>query len=736
MKKQFSLTFIAALLMVSSTFSQQINLVNPTMTPVQAVEDVLLGAGINAFNITYNGSAVNANTPQQSVREFNNGTSGFPIPSGVFLGTYGASNVSSDADLNAIATGTGNPTNGVVIEFDFVPSGDTLSFNYIFASAEYAGYTCDDVNDVFGFFISGPGITGPYSNNAVNIATVPNSNNIPVSINTVNSGSPTGLGTASTCAAADPNWQANSQYFTTAYSSSMSSLPSSPLFNGSTVVLPANSSLTCNDTFHIKIAIANVQDQSHDSGVFLEANSFSSGGVDISIETNTAVSDSLLFEGCTEAEGTVHFTRPPNQTSDTLVIYFDVTGTATQGTDFPDLAPGDSVVFYPGQDSIVLTINPINDNTFEGPESVIISAFSVTPCGDTVYSEGIIWIDDEPYSTVTSTDTTLLCANDSVPLWATTEGGFPPYTYSWSNGETGANTFGSVWDNGMTEFIVTSTDACGFEYVDTARVQLNQTLKIDSLVQYPANCGMADGAVVGFGHQPGYTGTPVFTWQGPGANNPSQVSASAWPNKPSGWYYFTITDDVCSVTDSIFLEQNPPPTASFDADPEMGAAPLDVTFTNTSDPASSYEWDFGNGQTASVNDLSTQYSTYLEEGTYTVTLTTVEGACTDQASKVITVLLPLNYDMPNGFTPNGDNQNDYFTINAQNAMALEIVILNRWGNVVFESSDVDFKWNGNVDNGDVECSDGVYFYKFKLTNSSGEEIEEHGFVHLFRGEKK
>nr|WP_299207246.1 choice-of-anchor L domain-containing protein [uncultured Brumimicrobium sp.] len=729
MKKQFLLTCIAALLMVSSTFSQQINLVNPTMTPVQAVEDVLLGAGINAFNITYNGSAVNANTAQQSVRQFNNGTSNFPISQGVLLNTNSAPAV-TDADLQAITTS--NPTNGVVIEFDFVPSGDTLSFNYVFASAEYTSFTCSNYNDVFGFFISGPGINGPYSNNAINIATVPNSANIPVGINTVNNG--TNADISGNCAAADPNWQANNVYFTTSYTAAFANIPSSPSYNGSTVVLPANSGLTCGDTFHIKMAISNVSDTGFDSGVFLEANSFSSGGVDISIETNTAASDSLLFEGCTE--GTVHFTRPPNQTSDTLIIYFDVTGTATQGTDFPNLAPGDSVVFYPGQDSIVLTINPINDNTFEGPESVIISAYSVTACGDTVYSEGIIWIDDEPYSTVTSIDTTLLCANDSVPLWATTEGGFPPYTYSWSNGETGANTFGSVWDNGMTEFIVTSTDACGFEYVDTARVQLNQTLKIDSLVQYPANCGMADGAVVGYGHQPGYTGTPVFTWQGPGANNPSQVSASAWPNKPSGWYYFTITDDVCSVTDSIFLEQNPPPTASFDADPEMGAAPLDVTFTNTSDPASSYEWDFGNGQTASVNDLSTQYSTYLEEGTYTVTLTTVEGACTDQASKVITVLLPLNYDMPNGFTPNGDNQNDYFTINAQNAMALEIVILNRWGNVVFESSDVDFKWNGNVDNGDVECADGVYFYKFKLTNSSGEEIEEHGFVHLFRGEKK
>src|SRR5690554_2110151 len=103
MKKQFLLTFIAALLMVSSTFSQQINLVNPTMTPVQAVEDVLLGAGINAFNITYNASAVNANTAQQSVRQFNNGTSNFPISHGVLLNTNSAPSV-TDADLQAITT--------------------------------------------------------------------------------------------------------------------------------------------------------------------------------------------------------------------------------------------------------------------------------------------------------------------------------------------------------------------------------------------------------------------------------------------------------------------------------------------------------------------------------------------------------------------------------------------------------------------------------------------------------
>lgn len=715
--------------MIPSLFAQQINLTDPAMTPVQAVQNVLLGAGINAFNITYNGSAAAATTPKQSVRRFNSGTSNFPIPEGVLLNTNGEPTNVVDADLSAIATNT--VENGVIIEFDFVPSGDTLSFNYIFASAEYTNFTCSGYNDVFGFFISGPGINGPYTNNAVNIATVPNSANIPVGINTVNNG--TNADFSGNCNSADPNWQANSIYFTTSYNGALGSIPSSPNYNGSTVVLPANSSLSCNDTFHIKMAITNIGDNGYDSGVFLEANSFSSGGVDINIQANTSTGDSLLIEGCTQ--GDVYFTRPSNQTSDSLTVYFQVGGTSTQGIDYPILAPGDSVIFLPGDDTLALNINPLDDgDDNEGLESLIITAFSVTPCGDTIYSEGVIWIANEPNSTVTSTDTTIYCANDSVPLWANTQNGIPPYTYSWDNGEIGANVFGEALENGTFEYIVTSTDACGFVFTDTAVIVLDQELKIDSLNQFPADCGLENGAVVGYGDPTSYTGTPEFNWSGPGANNPSSVSATAWPNKPAGWYYFTITDDICSVNDSILLEQNPPPTASFDADPISGGAPLNVTFTNTSDPATTYDWDFGNGQTNSVNDLSEQYSTYIEEGTYTVTLTLTEAGCTDQATQTVTVILPMSYDMPNVFTPNGDGENDFFTINAENATGLEVVILNRWGNVAFESEDLNFKWNGNVDNSGAECSDGTYFYKFKVTDSSGKEIEEHGFVQLIRAQ--
>ena len=80
-----------------------------------------------------------------------------------------------------------------ILEFDFVPSSDTVTFNYVFASEEYLDFVNSSYNDVFAFLISGPGITGPYNSppgfpgGAINIAEVPNSiPSLPITISTVN----------------------------------------------------------------------------------------------------------------------------------------------------------------------------------------------------------------------------------------------------------------------------------------------------------------------------------------------------------------------------------------------------------------------------------------------------------------------------------------------------------------------------------------------------------------------
>ncbi|MDX9752171.1 MAG: choice-of-anchor L domain-containing protein, partial [Flavobacteriales bacterium] len=158
------------------------------------------------------------------------------------------------------------------IEFDCIPLGDTLLLNYSFGSEEYPNYTCSTVNDAFGLFLSGPGIQGPFSNGAVNIATVPGTD-IPISINTVNAGSPSWPGDSVTCTAADPNWQANSVYFIDNVDGQ------TVAYDGMTVNLTAMAVVQSGETYHFKIAVADGGDAILDSGVFLEAFSYRSTGV-------------------------------------------------------------------------------------------------------------------------------------------------------------------------------------------------------------------------------------------------------------------------------------------------------------------------------------------------------------------------------------------------------------------------------------------------------------------------
>ena len=100
--------------------------------------------------------------------------------------SHNQSNV-GDADLDQLLNFGFTTEDAVILEFDFIPQDDTLRFNYIFGSEEYPEYVNSGFNDVFGFFISGPGYAGPFSNGAENIALIPGTTT-PVAINNVNNG--------------------------------------------------------------------------------------------------------------------------------------------------------------------------------------------------------------------------------------------------------------------------------------------------------------------------------------------------------------------------------------------------------------------------------------------------------------------------------------------------------------------------------------------------------------------
>lgn len=440
-----------------NAFSQVFTYQN-TYTPQQLVEFLLPGAGLNPTNVTFNGSTANANISHLSARKFD--ATNFPYSQGVFLWTVGSYLTSSDPDIAEITQG--NAQNGVILEFDFVATGSHLSLNFIFASTEYTDFTCSEFNDVMALFLSGPGISGSYSGGAKNIALVPGTN-VPIGINTVNSGSP-GPNSEEYCFEADSNWQANSIYFTTQFGNF-----NGMGFNGSTISLSAESDLICGEVYHLKIALCNVLDQMLNSGVFFEAGSFTTNPNNFFLEGQSNV----LYEACGQNKNLIFKRGSCDEVNDTLIMYTSFSGLAENGVDYNLL--GDSVVILPGVDSVYWQISPIDDGLTEGMEDVIITVMNVSSTGDTTFSTGSVFIDDVPAIFVSGQNS--LCIGDSISLIAT---GAESYVWSPAEGLSDA-TSDSVMASPLitTQYSVIGTHLSGCTSTQTFTINVDECLGIE-----------------------------------------------------------------------------------------------------------------------------------------------------------------------------------------------------------------------------------------------------------------
>ena len=168
---------------------------------------------------------------------------------------------SGDWDLDSVlvANGVTYTTNDAcVLEFDMLVPGDTLILSYVFSSEEYTNYVCSGFNDLFALFITGPNPSSGFYD-TVNIATIPNTlPPIAVGINTVNDGTPNGT---------DPGCIDTNTVF---YNYSLPNI----VYDGNTIKLKASIPTIQNQTYHIKIAIADGGDYFFDSGLFLEGFTF------------------------------------------------------------------------------------------------------------------------------------------------------------------------------------------------------------------------------------------------------------------------------------------------------------------------------------------------------------------------------------------------------------------------------------------------------------------------------
>lgn len=230
----------------------------------------------------------------------------------------------------------------------------------------------------------------------------------------------------------------------------------------------------------------------------------------------------------------------------------------------------------------------------------------------------------------------------------------------------------------------------------------------------------------------------IYTWTGPNnftSNQPS-IRVPITGTSVAGTYSLTITQGLCSsdpVSTTISAADIVPvPKAAFDATPGIplsASVPLTVSFTNLSNNADSYLWDFGDGSTSTLTNPQHQYTT---KGSFTVKLTaTNKGACSNTISLG---KLVLRYDVtvfiPNTFTPNGDGINDDFGVKITNLKTYRIQIFNRYGQQLYEARDILKRWNGLYNGNPVPV--GTYYYVITAVSLNDDALKEAGYVTVLR----
>ena len=294
-------------------------------------------------------------------------------------------------------------------------------------------------------------------------------------------------------------------------------------------------------------------------------------------------------------------------------------------------------------------------------------------------------------------------------------------TYVWDNGVVDGDPF--TTGLGTTTYTVEGTDANGCTNSASVDVTVNPLPTIDAGIDQDI-CDGDDVTLSG-------TGAVSYTWDN-GVVNETPFT----PGIGSNVYTVTGVDaNGCVNTAAVTVNVVPAPIADFTATPLTGAVPLNVTFTNNSSNGTTYTWDFGNGDSDVTSSPITTNTTYTEPGEYSVVLVADNGLCSSTATTlIITLNLPLSFNLPNIFTPNNDNSNDIMHFSIVNAKRVNVEILNRWGVQVgvIDSVDPNNGWKGLDMKTGKPVSDGVYFYKYEIEDLNGEVLSGHHFIHIKR----
>lgn len=418
-----------------------------------------------------------------------------------------------------------------------------------------------------------------------------------------------------------------------------------------------------------------------------------------SSSTNTLTND--YTAGAGDTVPFYIYTGLVNSCNDTILDSIQVsinTGTITISPTSYDLCPGETVTLtasggsnYSWNTSPTQTGPSISVNTAGSYTVTGTSGCTTTSATSTITANGVL-----PNAVITGDST--FCSGNFASL--TASGGS---SYVWSTSATTSNVSvgfpGQIW--------VAVSTSCGTDtaYITTVNLGSSPNLAISGDTIICASTPVTISAI----------GADTYSWSN--GDTTSNLSID------SAGYYYVAGATNCGNDTIYFQIYDGTLSAGFTMNALTHVVPFNVTFTNTTTGADSYNWDFGNGSTSTQVNPNTDYTT---AGSYPITLTATNAlGC---SSTVTSTFVGTNSEVvfPNIFSPNNDEANDQFYINPKylvNVVKVEIKIFNRWGQKMGEINDLNGTWDGRTMAGD-QVPEGTYFYIATITYT-GNEVKDY-----------
>ncbi len=334
----------------------------------------------------------------------------------------------------------------------------------------------------------------------------------------------------------------------------------------------------------------------------------------------------------------------------------------------------------------------------------------------------------EPTALVVTANGSSACLNATAT--GSASGGTGTYNYLWSNGQNTQNATGL--NAGV--YTLTVTDANGCTSQDTALVSISPPPLVAFAADDSAGC-----VALCVNFTCNSSNITSYTWNfGDGSNGNGSTVNHCYKNTGSFTVTLTVTDNngcTGSLTKNSYISVYPNVVASFTSAPQPTTIlnPT-ITFTDMSQGgANTWSWTFLDD--GSTSTLQNPRHTYKDSGCYNVQLIADnQYNCPDTTSEVICINGDFELFAPNAFTPDGTGLNDNWNVKGIgiDPNHFELYIYDRWGNLIFKTTDLYEGWNGHANGGKDIAQQDVYVWKAFVRDYQGGKHNYIGHVTLVR----